>query len=373
MNNNPRLLHLQIIQSLKKSIEDNTYRQGDLFPPEIELAAKFGVSRGTIRKAMKALVDEGILTRIPGKGTFIQSEGVKSTPEARACLIGIVVLHMNDPYGAAIVSGAERVARQKGYSLIFCNLDEHLEVEAEHFERLINHRVSGVALFPLALPGELELVETLCDAEIPIVLIDRQIPGLTLTTIMSDNYGGAYQAVKHLLDLGHERIACITVPDHPSSVDDRIRGYEQAMRDAGLLPYAAVPMHTLNVYGQDPGFPVEVNIEDSHWVEHMFAVKAPPTAVFCINDYIATTVMRLANARGLRVPQDLAIVGFDNNPYSQLAPTPLTTVAQPTIEIGARAIEELLERIDGSCTTEELIYLPTTMVMRSSTRSLGQL
>ena len=367
LNTIPRQLHLQIVESLKKDIENKIYLPGDLFPPEIELAVRFGVSRGTLRKAMKTMVDEGILARIPGKGTFIQAEGNRVLPATeRSRLIGIVLVQMMDPLGSSIISGAERVARQKGYSLIFCNLDERLETEAEHFERLLNHHVAGVILFPLALPGELELIETLCDADIPIVLIDRQVPGLLATTIMPDHYNGAYQAVKYLLDLGHRRIACVTNSDLASSVAERIRGYDQAMRDAGLLPYAAVPMLSTGSR-VDTGSPIIFSLEDERWVEHMLSVKDPPSAVFCINDYVAISVMHLAIARGLRVPEDLAIVGFDNNPFSQLAPVPLTTIAQPTSEVGVKSVEVLLEIIEGIRMGEETIYLPTSLVVRSST------
>lgn len=368
MNTSLRQLHFQIVESLRKAIEDKVYRPGDIFPPEIELAVQFGVSRGTMRKAMKVLVDEGILTRIPGKGTFIHTEDAKAAvPPERARLIGIVLPQMSDPLGASMISGAERVARQNGYSLIFCNLDEKLETEEEHFDRLLNHRVAGVILFPLALPGELELIETLGDAEVPIVIIDRQVPGLNATTILADNFNGAYQAIRHLLDLGHRRIACITHPDLASSVSERIRGYEQAIRDAGLLPYAAVPMLSVGSR-QDVDSPVVFSREDGRWVEHMFSVQDPPSAVFCINDYLAISVMRLALGHGLRVPEDLSIVGFDNNPFSQLAPVALTTIAQPTSEIGAKAVEVLLEKIEGTCCTEETLYLPTSLIARASTQ-----
>lgn len=370
MSTNLRKMHLNIAASLRESIRSGRYQPGDTLPPEIQLADQFNVSRGTMRKAMKVLVDENSLVRIAGKGTFVNAPAALGQVNAqRTNLLGIVLPHIHDPLSTNLINGAEQTARQNGYNLIFCNLDENLETEKEQFARLVANHVSGVILFPLAVPGELELVKELAATQISLVLVDRQITGFPAPTVMVDNFGGAYQAVQHLLSLGHRRIACITHPEPASSVTQRIQGYDQAMRDANLLPYSAI---SLSGVGKSTGSgePPTYSPEELHWVEHMLSVSNRPTAVFCINDYLAMGVMRLALTKGLRIPEDLAVVGFDNNPFAQLAPVPLTTIAQPSVEVGAQAGRVLLNLIAGKDTgNPERLLLPTQLIVRASSAS----
>lgn len=362
----PRQLHLQIIDTLRHNIESGMYQPGDQFPTEMELAGEFGVSRGTLRRALQVLVDQGVLRRIAGKGTFVKPAGSAGTNvSGRSTLVGIAIPEIHDPLSSSLINGAQRVLHENGYSLIFCNLEGNPNTEREQFERLRLHRVAGVVLFPLSIPGELELLHELRASKTPVVLVDRQVAGFATSSVMADHFQGARDGVKHLLDLGHQRIACITHPVPASSVQERVRGYEQAMRAAGLLPYAAVSVLGLGAKTEQ-NTPPFYTADEMKLVDHMLGVRERPTAVFCVNDYLAIGVMRHVLAKGIRVPDDLAIVGFDNNPFAELAPVPLTTSAQPATEIGMKAVEVLLQYVDGKPVSDEPIRLPTQLIVRAS-------
>jgi LacI family transcriptional regulator len=201
---------------------------------------------------------------------------------------------------------------------------------------------------------------------VPVIAIDRQVLGVRIPTVQADNFAGAYSAVRHLLDLGHRRIACISNSTVLTSVLERVKGYEQAMRDANLLPFAAVPLLGSSSLLAD-AMPLDIGADEFRLVEHMLHVDGRPTALFCINDFAAIGVMRHLVAMGIRIPAGMAVAGFDNSPFALYAPVPLTSVAQPAVEIGAQAAQAVVAAIQGGAGADEVICLPTRLVIRAST------
>jgi DNA-binding LacI/PurR family transcriptional regulator len=360
----PRQLHLNIAESLQQQIANGKYADTGQLPPEIELAESWNVSRGTMRQALQLLVDQGLLTRIPGSGTFINNPRSVVDVGERNKLVGMIFPTLSDPLVADIAKGVERVFRQNHYSLIISHSDDDLEIEREQIEQLMRQQVAGILLFPISQPGEDLIVEKILEAHFPLVLLDREVPGIPTHVVMADHYQGAYDATRYLLETGHRRVVCVRHPDQSSSVTERIRGYEQAMRDAGLLPFAPIPL--LGGGSSAENTPPTYSPTELEWVNHMLELQDRPTGIFCINDYIALGVMRHCLARGLQIPQDLAIIGFDNNPFSQMAPVPLTTISQSAETIGARAAEILLAQINDNNIQPQITRLPTTLIIRAS-------
>lgn len=357
----PRPLYLQLADHLRRQIEGGTLKPGERLMPELEIAARYGLSRGTVRQALALLANQGLLQRTRRKGTFVTDTGVSS----RSPLIGIIIPYLRDSLTVDIMRGAESVLRLNGYSLIFGPSDSSLDVECEQIRRLQRDNISGLILFPVSIAGEALMLAQTLRPNFPIVLIDRKIPEFTASSVFVDNRGGAYQAVEHLIALGHRRIACITHNGYISSVEERIRGYEQAMRAAGLVPFAAVSIVRRSPTSE--GQPPTYSDEDMTPVDQLLRSQDRPTALFCINDFIALGVMRYVLRRNLRVPQDVAIVGFDDIPLAPFMPIPLTTVAQPRFEIGVQAALLLLDTISGKESTTRTVVLPTALVVRSST------
>jgi DNA-binding LacI/PurR family transcriptional regulator len=364
MNKSARQFHLQIVETLEQRILTGYYRPEEQFPTEHQLASEFGVSRGTVRKALHILENQGILARAAGKGTFITSNNIHAEKSGTTNLIGIAIPHRSDQLSSNILNGAERVAREKGFGLVFTSLVNDIVIEKEQVQRLKNQRVAGIIIFPIAETGEAQMLCTLVGST-PVVLVDRELPEFCGSVVMADNFHGAYSAVKHLQDLGHTRIVVVAHPTQASSVRERIRGYEQAMLDANLLPFSPIQ---LDDFGHNlPGVLPVYTEEELKWVDHMLSIPDRPTAIFCINDHLATGVMRLALAKGLRIPDDIAMVGFDNSQFAPLTPVPLTSVEQCGFEIGTKAAELLVRKISNPLEKDQKILLPTHLVVRAST------
>lgn len=358
---NPRPKYLQLADYLRRQIVSGAWSPNYRLPPEIDLAKELAVSRGTVRQAMDVLVNQGLLQRTAGKGTFVT---VPNTPPSSQ-RIGIVVPYLRDSLTTDMLRGAENVLRRNGYSLILCHSENDLALERTQIERLQAEDVSGLIIFPIGAPDESALLTRLVRPGTPIVLIDRRLPGIVADCVVADNVGGAYRAVEHLLALGHRRIVCVSVPEQPSSVVDRVRGYEQAMRDADVLP---LPVVTL-MLGAQAGYdsvPTYTAAELAP-IDQALALHDSPTALFCVNDFIALGVMQHVLARGLGVPHDLAIAGFDDIVLAPYMPVPLTTIAQPKYEIGAQAAQLLLDQIAHAAAPGREIVLPTRLIVRAST------
>lgn len=357
----PRPLYLQLADYFRRQIESNTLKPGERLMPELEMAKKYGLARGTVRQALALLVNQELLQRTRRKGTFVADTKVSS----HSPLISIVIPYLRDSLTVDIVRGAESILRLNGYSLIFGLSDASLDVECEQIKRLQCNNISGLILFPVSISGEALMLTQILRPSLSIVVIDRKIPEFAASGVFVDNRCGAYHAVEHLIALGHRRIVCVSHDGYISSVTDRIRGYEQAMRAAGLLPFAAV-----SIVKREPtpeGQPPTYSDEDMEPVDQLLHSQDRPTALFCINDFIALGVMRHILERGLRVPQDIAIVGFDDIPLAPFMSVPLTTVAQPKFEIGSQAALLLLDKISGKEPTTHTVVLPTALVVRSST------
>ncbi len=356
----PRPRYLQLADDLRRQIEQGTLKPGDQVMPELELAQRHGLARGTVRQALQLLVNQGLLQRTRRKGTFVASQA-RAAP---AALISLVMPYLRDALSHDIMLGVESTLRLNGYSLIVGHSDANLSVEVEHVQRLPRDHTSGLILFPVALPEEAEQLAAALPAGFPFVLIDRTIPDLPASSVLVDNYGGAYRAVEHLLAQGHTRIACITHTGQISCVDERVRGYQQAMRGARLEP---LPLVVLAWRGPAPdGEPSDYSGDTLAAVDQLLGSPHPPTALFCINDFIALGIMRRALQGGWRIPEQLAMVGFDDIPLAPFMPVPLTTVAQPKFEIGSQAALLLLDQLSGREAAQHTVVLPTALVVRAS-------
>lgn len=364
--NSPDPLYLQIVRMLRQRIASGKLRPLDRLPPEVELAQEYEVSRGTVRQAFDILVHEGLLTRTQGKGTFISERPLR----ASSGMIGVVVPYLRDNLVSEILRGAESTLHDAGYSMILSHSDSDVRREREQVERILGRNAEGLILFPVSDSSEYDVVAARLPDGFPVVAIDRRLPGFRCDTVMSDNAGGAKQAVQHLLSLGHTRIACVTVPDRPSSVLDRIAGYETTMRENGLFPLAAVQI-------AGSGTPVEDSSSSGPRyseselapVDALLSKEAAPTALFCVNDFLALGVLDHLRSRGVLVPDEVSIVGFDDIAIAGYPSVQLSSVAQATQTLGSTAAERLIGRTKNPHGPVEDIVVPTTLKARATSGS----
>ncbi len=270
---------------LRNRILSGELKVNERIEPELELSQLHGLSRGTVREALDLLEEEGFLRRIQGKGTFV----LHKDPRDKSSIIGVVMPYLKDQMIVRILLGLEKTLQENGYNFILCHSNSDLELERKQLERLQRQGTAGIILFPTSLQAEGDLVTNLLGENFPLVLVDRRIAGLKADFVGMDNFAGAYQAVSSLLDAGHQNIACVVPPDRPTSILDRIRGYETAMQDRGLFPLAAVSLAGSGTAGDD-GIP-HYSADDLAPIERLMNLKASPDALFCGNDFIAIGIL----------------------------------------------------------------------------------
>jgi GntR family transcriptional regulator, arabinose operon transcriptional repressor len=359
-SSSPRPLYQQLADLLKQQIQDGTYPTGSRLESEPEIATRYDVARGTVRQALDLLVEEGLLDRIQGKGTFIAAV---ETP-ANVNLIGVIVPYLNDNLTVGILRGIESVLRAHEFSLIYSPSEGDLELEKEQILRLQREKVCGLILMPVSSNNEAAVISQVLSPEIQIVVIDRVVPGWVTNSVFVDNHGGALTVVRHLLAQGYRRIACISEAGYVSAVADRVRGYEEAMRMAGVLPLAAITLewHHAHWDGNPPVF----GEEQMQPVDQFVRSSGEPVALFCVNDFLASGVMNYLLQRGYRIPQQVALAGFDDIPLAGYLPVPLTTVTQPRLEIGKEAANLMIDIIRHPGQELRKIVLSVSLVARGS-------
>ena len=367
-----RPLYEQVRQHVLDYVTEHNLKPGDAIPTEAELAVRYGVSVGTVRRALLQLVDQGILYRQPGRGTFLTEQGRQKAKQRG--FLACIVPYIRDAFASTLIAGAQHAAQQADYGLVLHNSYGQPDLE----EKLLRQSLAseqGIILLPVARGTLPSLMEELVHRRFPLIFVDRlPTPGAHhVNYVISDNRGGAYAAVQHLIDLGHVRIGLALKADAEvnSSVAQRAEGYRQALRESGLAVDEALvlggltPRHEVpepsSVEGHEEGADIELL--------QKFLRRERPSALFAVNDLIAIEAWRAAEELSLTIPQDLSIVGFDDADFLHDLGIDLTTVAQDTFGTGQKAVEILVEYIEGRSGASRQVVLPTHLVVRTSSRA----
>jgi len=363
-------LHRQLLNELRHAILTGELQPHDPLPGENELVEQLGVSRATIRRAWQDALTEELIYRVPGKGTYVADF---QPPRAPRPVIGFLVPGFHSPFDSYLLVGAESVLRAQGYGLLFAVTERQVDEENRIIREMCADGVAGVLLWPaLGNTTQRALRDPQCT--IPAVLMDRPIPGLTLPCVSSNNHRGGLQAMHHLLELGHTRIAFLTTPHLDLwTIAERYRAYEDAMRSSGLEPLEPIIIGSreeFKVYAEHMSY-LQAYHDEIEAVADLLSAPDRPTAIFAMNDLMAFIVIRAAALAGVRVPDELSIVGFDNLALAEHIDPPLTTVAQDPMSIGKEAARRLLALIEGEPAQDIWTLLPTQLVIRNSTAPAG--
>jgi LacI family transcriptional regulator len=260
---------------------------------------------------------------------------------------------ITNPFFTLIARGVEDTANASGFTVIYCNTDESEAKEVKYINILVQKQVDGVLLVPAC--SNSKSVNFLHSNNIPIVLIDRSIPDFKTDLVRCNSEGGAYNLVKHLIDLGHKRIVTITGPRGISTSEDRVVGYHRAMSEAGLENLASV---YYGAFTQASGYEL---------ANYVIALYPRPTALFGANNFISIGALKALRDANFRVPEDMAVVGFDDLPASMVVNPILTVAAQPAYEMGQLATDLLVKRLsDDASEREQEIILQTEIILRQS-------
>jgi DNA-binding LacI/PurR family transcriptional regulator len=359
-------IHRRIADRLAAAIEHGEYPPGSRLPSETQLVSELGVSRGTLRQALASLQSRGLTHAVPSRGTFVRGPAPLKI-ESRRRVVGVVVPSVAMPYVPAVLAGIEDELHHRGYSMLAGSNGSTRVQQAGRVRRIVDEGVGGLIVYPIDYEPDPQLFVQLSAGGLPIVLIDRHLLGQSFDAVLPDNVGGAFSAVTHLIEQGHRRI-CFVSTDNvtTTSVAERLQGYQQALVAAGLPEDPGLLFMRLRV-GKPWGDDYRVASKDNVARIRRFLARADATAVFCLHDHLALEVLEAARALGRRVPQDLAVVGFDDDPLAGALSVPLTTVAQPRERIGRVAASIMLDRIAGKRTELARVVLPTRLVVRAST------
>ncbi|NLF07918.1 MAG: LacI family transcriptional regulator [Pirellulaceae bacterium] len=339
-------------------------------PPTITLkriADQLGISVTTVSRALGGQARRYRISRETEQSVKNLARSLDFSPNQLArglrlkktSTIGLVIPDVSNPFFATIVRQIALGARNRGYSLIICDSQDSEKQEIESLGLLRGRGVEGIVLCPVGLSaGHLAKFE---EGDLPLVLVDRYFPGLRLPYVASDNFGGAGRATTYLLDKGHRRIACLQGLQGTSPNEDRLRGYRAALSDHGI------PADDGLIAGDSFG-------EQGGYVTTKLLLKTAPdfTAIFAFSNLISLGAIRALSEEGLRVPEDVSIVSFDDQPYAAYLAAPMTTVAQPTQEMGEIAVRLLFDRIRAPRhVVQGGVLLPTNLMERSSVRDLA--
>jgi GntR family transcriptional regulator of arabinose operon len=351
----------ELFERLRTQIIRQELAVGTQLPTELELAQVHGVSRGTVRQALDLLVQEGCVERIQGKGTFVSIKYLNAKPsrESSERRIGLILPYMRDQLSLDILIGVEQAVKSRGYQFSFAYADERVEQQARDIQRMLADRVAGLVIFPVSNMSYDSSIWQLKAEGVPFVLIDRYFPELDCDRVTADNFGGAYRATEHLIILGHTQIAFLydSLADlRTTSVSDRYAGYRQALSDYHI-PFDQ--KLTLRI-----DKPKHEGLSDPFF--ELLQKPNRPNAIFAVNDFLALRTLQAARRCDITVPNELALIGFDDVTLSAHISPALTTVGQPRVEIGFSTGNLLLNRIEGYDGPYSHTVLPTNLIVRES-------
>lgn len=355
MENNNMPKYSMVENYIKEYIYNKNLEKGDLLPSENKIAKKLNIHPNTVKTGLNNLVKDGIIYREQGKGTFVADFKEEETHQT----IGIIVEDLFDesPLSAGIVKGVDRVLSGHHISYLLGISGNKFNKIRNDLKKFYKRSVAGIIFMPLQYnKGHLEnyrIIDDIVSKNIPLVLVDRYIKGLFIDYITSDNENGAYQATKHLLELGHEEIVFIVEP-YCSTIEERIMGYKLALAEASIKNHIIIKSDKrLKKAGQEG-------------VEKLLSNNINFSALICSNDLVARGAISTLQKHGLSIPEDVSIVGYDDAPIARIAPS-LTTVRQPVYEMGKKAAEILIDKINGSQNETKKVILPGELIIRNST------
>lgn len=355
-------LYRQVEEYLLARISSDQYKPGDVIPPERELCKELDVSRFTVRKAIQELVYKGYLYRVQGNGTFVYSKTVADKQPRQSGGIGVILDYCDKELESKMLNGIEEALQQENYSMIYMSSGNDYQREARNIWQMKDEGVDGLIILPAEDQKDSTTIFDLKSEGFPFVLVDRRLQDCETDCVMSDNIDGGYRATEHLIKLGHERIAFVKNQfTQTSSIEDRIVGYRSALREYSL----DFDQHL--VFSIDPRMSRTESCEAFHTFYREFA----PTAVVAVNDYVALDIVQICREKGIAIPDDLSIIGFDNLDVVRHLPVPLTTVAQFPKEIGLCAARLLIDKIKAAPGSRERsvirqVVYPVELVARDS-------
>jgi DNA-binding LacI/PurR family transcriptional regulator len=329
-----------------------------------DVARRAGVSSATVSRVLagkphvREELRQRVLAAVEELG-YQPSHVARSLRAQRSKIIGLIISDIENPFFTSLVRAVEDVAYKNQYAIFLCNSDEDIEKEKLYIDLMWAEKVAGVIISPTRETDHpcRKLIET----SVPVVAIDRRILDLKVDTVLVDNVGAAFDLVSHLIQDGHRRIGAVLGDPIATTGHERREGYEQALkaRDLPVLPHL--------IRTGPPKEPVGYRLTGE-----LLDLPDRPTALFTSNNLLTVGALKAIYERGLRIPDDIALVAFDELDWMSLIKPNLTVVAQPTYELGRTATELLLKRIENSTRSPREVVLKPALLIRGSCAYHGE-
>jgi LacI family transcriptional regulator len=299
-----------------------------------DVARESGVNISTVSRALNNGYGVNDQTRehvisVAARLNYRPNRIARGLVTGRSHSLGLIVSDIRNPFFAEVARGAADAARTGNCDLVLCNSDLDADKQMQYVQSLLEKRIDGILMNSVSMLSRDQQAQ-LAASGVPIVLLNRSASNRTFSTVCADNESGGAMAARYLLDLGHRKIAHLTGPRQHGNLSDRTRGFVRTLQ-AAKNPVQPVVLHGKFNFGG--GADLTKKLLDEH---------PDVTAIFAANDVMAFGVVQAALERGLRIPEDLSLIGFDNIEFSGIVHPPLTTIHQPKYEMGYAAVEILL-------------------------------
>ena len=333
-----------------------------------DIAKYAGVSKSTVSRILSnkgkfAEDTRDKVLQVVKKLNYSPSMIARSLRNRRTKAVGLLLPNIANPFFSEIMKGVEDVASENGYVVILCSSNEDTEKEFMYFHIFENRWIDGIIYSGVTgTKEEAQNIRVVLEQEIPVVLMDREIEDYFASVVMIDNEKAAYDATTYCLELGHKRIGFIAAPLKVRIFAKRLEGYRKALQKYGIE------------------FDESLVVEDNMTIKsgslagkELLARKDPPTAIFGSNDLMAIGAIKEIQGSGLKVPENISIIGFDDILTASLVTPSLTTIAQPKYEMGVEAMNLLIRMIEKKGASKSKIVLDTQLVVRESTAPPAQI
>ena len=353
-------LYRQVESYLREQIASGEIGTGEMLPSVKELCRQFGgLNHLTVRQAIKNLSEENLVRSVQGRGSFVTEH------HKRDRRIALVLPHLEDTLFIRIAKGAQEVLETNGVKTMILDSRGSESIEADHIGSLQTLPLDGALIFPIANGNIAEQVFKLKLDNFCFVLVDRYFEDISAPCVVADNYQGGYESAQHLMKRKRQRVAWIG-ETRSTSARLRFKGFQDALNDAGIVCRSTL----IKDVEVAPDAPVPYHVAQDEVVhravEELLAQKPPPDAIVCCDDADALSTLTALLEKGVRVPEDVAVIGFDDIPGAALSTPPLTTIRQPMDDMGKEAAKMLLERMQNKNAPLVKKVLPVELIQRQS-------
>jgi DNA-binding LacI/PurR family transcriptional regulator len=352
-------------------IKSGTWKAGYRLPPERELCKTLQTNKYVVVRAMTELMAEGYLQRRQGSGTYV-SDSPNTIQRQKTNSVGVLFSNFSDSLTFDILNGIRKKLQNTDHPLVLWGTDGHSEQEAKYLKQAMTMGLSGLLWWPHVPAGNKHLAQELIDTGLPLVLIDRKYEGLNAPVVEPDHYGGMKKGVEYLIRLGHKRIGFITnEPGQRQTIESvqlREKAYYDAMREAGLTVkpewISELEPNLVSISNGNTAIMETMGYEAAH---RLLMCEERPTAIVLLFDSIAPGVLRAIKTHRLSVPNDVSLLGFNDDKIARLMEVPLTTIRYPSHQVGEAAIDILNILSSGKTLEKQSWIIPAELVIRNST------